>query len=89
MNVKSAYILPSQQRRGNSSEAVRTKFCQESKFGTRAIGQMQQINLWLGTDCENWFNALTSLLLNEGFKRSRKDYCLFVGKEEDGKFLNG
>ena len=34
---------------------------------------------------KNWYEALTSLLLKEGFKRSRNDYCLFVRKE-DGTF---
>ena len=35
---------------------------------------------------KNWYEALTSLLLKKGFKRSRNDYCLFVRKEEDGTF---
>ncbi len=35
---------------------------------------------------KNWYEALTSLLLKKGFKRSCNDYCLFVRKEEDGKF---
>ena len=35
---------------------------------------------------KHWYEALTSLLLKKGFKRSRNDYCLFVRKEEDGTF---
>ena len=35
---------------------------------------------------KNWYEALTSLILKKGFKRSRNDYCLFVRKEEDGTF---
>ncbi len=35
---------------------------------------------------KNWYEALASLLLKKGFKRSRNDYCLFVRKEEDGTF---
>ncbi|CAB4026634.1 Hypothetical predicted protein [Paramuricea clavata] len=35
---------------------------------------------------KNWYEALTSLLLKKGFKRSCNDYCLFVRKEENGTF---
>ncbi len=48
--------------------------------------QTEQINLWFNKLRKNWYEALTSLLLKKGFKRSCNDYCLFVRKEEDGKF---
>ena len=35
---------------------------------------------------KNWYEALTSLLLKKGIKRSCHDYCIFVRKEEDGTF---
>ena len=38
---------------------------------------------------KNWYEALTSLLLKKGFKRSCNGYFLFVRKEENGTFSYG
>ncbi len=35
---------------------------------------------------KNWYEALAKLLIENGFQRSRNDYCLFVRQEADGTF---
>ncbi len=35
---------------------------------------------------KNWYEALPKLLMENGFQRSRNDYCLFVRQEADGTF---
>ena len=84
MDVKSAYL------HSNIEEEIYLEqpqgFVQKVNSGQKLVCKLNKSIYGLKQAAKNWYEALTSLLLKEGFKRSRNDYCLFVQKEEDGTF---
>ena len=59
-------------------------FVKKANSGQKLVCKLNKSIYGLKQAAKNWYEALTSLLLKEGFKRSRNDYCLFVRKEENG-----
>ena len=84
MDVKSAYL------HSNIEEEIYLEqpqgFVKKANSGQKLVCKLNKSIYGLKQAAKNWYEALTSLLLKEGFKRSRNDYCLFVRKEEDGTF---
>ena len=84
MDVKSAYL------HSNIEEGIYLEqpqgFVKKANSGQKLVCKLNKSIYGLKQAAKNWYEALTSLLLKEGFKRSRNDYCLFVRKEEDGTF---
>ena len=83
MDVKSAYL------HSNIEEIYLEQpqgFVKKENSRQKLVCKLNKSIYGLKQDAKNWYEALTSLLLKEGFKRRRNDYCLFVRKEEDGTF---
>ena len=84
MDVKSAYL------HSNIEEEIYLEqpqgFVKKANSGQKLVCKLNKSIYGLKQAAKNWYEALTSLLLKEGFKRSRNDYCLFVRKEEDETF---
>ena len=84
MDVKSAYL------HSNIEEEIYLEqpqgFVKKANSGQKLVCKLNKSIYGLKQAAKNWYEALTSLLLKEGFKRSRNDYCLFVRKEENGTF---
>ena len=84
MDVKSAYL------HSNIEEEIYLEqpqgFVKKANSGQKLVCKLNKSIYGLKQAAKNWYEALTSLLLKEGFKRSRNDYCLFVRREEDGTF---
>ena len=83
MDVKSAYL------HSNIEEIYLEQppgFVKKANSRQKLVCKLNKSIYGLKQAAKNWYEALTSLLLKEGFKRSRNDYCLFVRKEEDGTF---
>ena len=83
MDVKSAYL------HSNIEEEIYLEqpqgFVKKANSGQKLVCKLNKSIYGLKQAAKNWYEALTSLLLKKGFKRSRNDYCLFVRKE-DGTF---
>ena len=84
MDVKSAYL------HSNIEEEIYLEqpqgFVKKANSGQKLVCKLNKSIYGLKQAAKNWYEALTSLLLMEGFKRSRNDYCLFVRKEENETF---
>ena len=84
MDVKSAYL------HSNIEEEIYLEqpqgFVKKANSGQKLVCKLNKSIYGLKQAAKNWYEALTSLLLKERFKRSRNDYCLFVQKEEDETF---
>ena len=84
MDVKSAYL------HSDIEEEIYLEqpqgFVKKANSGRKLVCKLNKSIYGLKQAAKNWYEALTSLLLKKGFKRSRNDYCLFVKKEEDGTF---
>ena len=76
MDVKSAYLY------SNIEEEIYLEqpqgFVKKENSGQKLVCKLNKSIYGLKQAAKNWYEALTSLLLKEGFKRSRNDYCLFV-----------
>ena len=84
MDVKSAYLhskieeeIYLEQPRG---------FVKKANSGQKLVCKFNKSIYGLKQAAKNWYEALISLLLKKGFRRSCNDYCLFVREEEDGTF---
>ena len=84
MNVKSAYL------HSKIEEEIYLEqpegFVKKANSGQKLVCKLNKSIYGLKQAAKNWYEALTSLLLKKGFKRSCNDYCLFVRKEENGTF---
>ncbi|CAB4002241.1 Hypothetical predicted protein [Paramuricea clavata] len=84
MDVKSAYL------HSKIEEEIYLEqpegFVKKANSGQKLVCKLNKSIYGLKQAAKNWYEALTSLLLKKGFKRSCNDYCLFVRKEENGTF---
>ncbi|CAB4034655.1 Hypothetical predicted protein [Paramuricea clavata] len=84
MDVKSAYL------HSKIEEEIYLEqpegFVKKASSGQKLVCKLNKSIYGLKQAAKNWYEALTSLLLKKGFKRSYNDYCLFVRKEENGTF---
>ena len=84
MDVKSAYL------HSKIEEEIYLEqpdgFAKKENSGQMLVCKLNKSIYGLKQAAKNWYEALTSLLLKKGFKRSCNDYCLFVRKEENGTF---
>ncbi|CAB3978840.1 Hypothetical predicted protein [Paramuricea clavata] len=84
MDVKSAYL------HSKIEEDIYLEqpegFVKKANSGQKLVCKLNKSIYGLKQAAKNWYEALTSLLLKKGFKRSCNDYCLFVRKEENGTF---
>ncbi|CAB4033849.1 Hypothetical predicted protein [Paramuricea clavata] len=84
MDVKSAYL------HSKIEEEIYLEqpegFVKKASSGQKLVCKLNKSIYGLKQAAKNWYEALTSLLLKKGFKRSCNDYCLFVRKEENGTF---
>ena len=84
MDVKSAYL------HSKIEEEIYLEqpdgFVKKANSGQMLVCKLNKSIYGLKQAAKNWYEALTSLLLKKGFKRSCNDYCLFVRKEENGTF---
>jgi hypothetical protein len=84
MNVKSAY--PHSKIEEEIYLEQPEGFVKKANSGQKLVCKLNKSIYGLKQAAKNWYEALTSLLLKKGFKRSCNDYCLFVRKEEIGTF---
>ncbi|CAB4001163.1 Hypothetical predicted protein [Paramuricea clavata] len=84
MDVKSAYL------HSKIEEQIYLEqpegFVKKANSGQKLVCKLNKAIYGLKQAAKNWYEALTSLLLKKGFKRSCNDCCLFVRKEENGTF---
>jgi hypothetical protein len=84
MDVKSAYLHSAIEEEIYLEQPE--GFAKKANPGRKIVCKLNKSIYGLKQAAKNWYEALTSLLLKKGFKRSRNDYCLFVRKDEDGTF---
>ena len=86
MDVKAAYLHP------KIDEEVYLEqpkgFEKLDRNGNKLVCKLKKSIYGLKQAAKNWYQELSNFLIQQGFERSKHDYCLFLKNKENGKLYD-
>ena len=84
MDVKAAYLHPKIDEEVYLEQPKSFEKL-DSNGGNKLVCKLKKSIYGLKQAAKNWYQELSNFLIQQGFERSKHDYCLFLKNKENGK----